>query len=157
MFDWNILCCQWYVLSIGILSDRNRKVLDVAVTFPCRRRIGFVFPFNLPKNFLNIDPYHRTANITLCRSYLSDSTRLAERTRAVSMVSLAQVLGFIVGPALQAVVTPLGETGFSHLPGLNMYTAAGWLNVLMAIGNFCLFLPIFFKVRFDLTRWHFSF
>lgn len=87
-----------------------------------------------------------TANITLCRSYLSDSTRLAERTGAVSMVSLAQVLGFIVGPALQAMVTPLGEEGMSFLPGVNMYTAAGWLNVFMAIGNFCLFLPIFFKV-----------
>jgi len=87
------------------------------------------------------------ANITLCRSYLSDSTRLAERTGAVSMVSLAQVLGFIVGPALQAVVTPLGETGMSFLPGLNMYTAAGWLNVFMAIGNFVLFLPMFFKEK----------
>lgn len=89
-----------------------------------------------------------TANITLCRSYLSDSTRLAERTGAVSMVSLAQVLGFIVGPALQAIVTPLGDKGLSYLPGLNMYTAAGWLNVFMAIGNFCLFLPVFFKVNF---------
>lgn len=87
------------------------------------------------------------ANITLCRSYLSDSTRLAERTAAVSMVSLAQVLGFIVGPALQAIVTPLGEHGLASLPGLNMFTAAGWLNVFMAIGNFCLFLPIFFEVR----------
>ncbi|XP_037047461.1 major facilitator superfamily domain-containing protein 8 [Bradysia coprophila] len=88
-----------------------------------------------------------SANITLCRSYLSDSTRLAERTGAVSMVSLAQVLGFIVGPALQAVVTPLGDKGVSFLPGLNMYTAAGWLNVFMAIGNFCLFLPIYFKEK----------
>lgn len=89
------------------------------------------------------------ANITLCRSYLSDATRLKERTGAVSMVSLAQVLGFIVGPALQAIVTPLGDKGISIIPGiiiLNMYTAAGWINVFMAIINFCLFLPIFFKV-----------
>lgn len=72
------------------------------------------------------------------------------------MVSLAQVLGFIVGPALQAVVTPLGEKGVSFLPGLNMYTAAGWLNVFMAIGNFCLFLPAIFKVQhlqLTQTRW----
>lgn len=65
------------------------------------------------------------------------------------MVSLAQVLGFIVGPALQAIVTPLGVKGVSIIPGvvvLNMYTAAGWINVFMAIVNFCLFLPIFFKV-----------
>lgn len=89
------------------------------------------------------------ANITLCRSYLSDATRLKERTGAVSMVSLAQVLGFIIGPALQAIVTPLGDKGVTLIPGLitlNMYTAAGWINVFMAIGNFCLFLPVIFKV-----------
>lgn len=90
-----------------------------------------------------------SANITLCRSYLSAATRLRERTGAVSMVSLAQVLGFIVGPALQAIVTPLGERGVV-LPGgwmtLNMYTAAGWLNALLAAANFCLFLPYFFTV-----------
>lgn len=65
------------------------------------------------------------------------------------MVSLAQVLGFIIGPALQAIVTPLGDKGVTLIPGLitlNMYTAAGWINVFMAIGNFCLFLPGIFKV-----------
>lgn len=39
-----------------------------------------------------------TANIAACRSYVSAATRMDERTGAVSMVSLAQVLGFIVGP-----------------------------------------------------------
>jgi len=37
-------------------------------------------------------------NIAACRSYLSAATRHRERTPAVSMVSLAQVLGFIFGP-----------------------------------------------------------
>lgn len=39
-----------------------------------------------------------SANIAVCRSYLSAATKLDERTQAVSMVSFAQVLGFIVGP-----------------------------------------------------------
>ncbi|KAG5313065.1 MFSD8 protein, partial [Pseudoatta argentina] len=41
------------------------------------------------------------------------------------------VLGFVVGPGLQAAVTPLGDHGvtFLMLP-LNMYTAAGWINLL---------------------------
>lgn len=39
-----------------------------------------------------------SANIAVCRSYLSAATKLSERTHAVSMVSFAQVLGFIVGP-----------------------------------------------------------
>ncbi|XP_030373416.1 major facilitator superfamily domain-containing protein 8 isoform X2 [Scaptodrosophila lebanonensis] len=85
-----------------------------------------------------------SANIAVCRSYLSAATRLSERTHAVSMVSLAQVLGFIVGPALQAAVTPLGDVGYMWLWGklhFNMYTACGWINVLMSVGNFIMFLP----------------
>ncbi|XP_012339097.1 major facilitator superfamily domain-containing protein 8 isoform X2 [Apis florea] len=50
-----------------------------------------------------------SANIAVARSYLSAATKFVERTHAVSMVSLAQVLGFVVGPSLQAAVTPLGE------------------------------------------------
>lgn len=90
-----------------------------------------------------------SANIAVCRSYLSAATRLSERTKAVSMVSLAQVLGFIVGPGLQTAVTPLGNDGYSFLWGFivfNMYTACGWINVLMSIGNFIMFLPGLFEV-----------
>ncbi|XP_055855340.1 major facilitator superfamily domain-containing protein 8 isoform X1 [Episyrphus balteatus] len=91
-----------------------------------------------------------SANIAVCRSYLSSATRLSERTGAVSMISLAQVLGFIVGPALQAAVTPLGSQGFRILWGsviLNMYTAAGWINVLMGIANIIMFMPNIFEER----------
>ncbi|XP_052129011.1 major facilitator superfamily domain-containing protein 8, partial [Frankliniella occidentalis] len=89
------------------------------------------------------------ANIAACRSYLSAATRLKERTAAVSMVSLAQVLGFIVGPGLQAAVTALGEKGVSLGGGLrlDMYTAASWINVLFGVVNFAMFLPVFFKEK----------
>uniref|UniRef100_A0A336LTZ4 CSON004721 protein n=2 Tax=Culicoides sonorensis TaxID=179676 RepID=A0A336LTZ4_CULSO len=90
-----------------------------------------------------------SANIAVARSYLSAATTTEERTGAVSMVSLAQVLGFIVGPALQAAVTPLGDEGYmlwNFLP-LDMYTAAGWINVFLSIINFCLFLPGIFEER----------
>ncbi|XP_054085670.1 major facilitator superfamily domain-containing protein 8 isoform X1 [Zeugodacus cucurbitae] len=89
-----------------------------------------------------------SANIAVCRSYLSAATRLSERTKAVSMVSLAQVLGFIVGPGLQTAVTPLGNEGYTFLWGslvFNMYTACGWINVFMSIGNFIMFLPGLFE------------
>ncbi|XP_062129736.1 major facilitator superfamily domain-containing protein 8 isoform X2 [Drosophila sulfurigaster albostrigata] len=89
-----------------------------------------------------------SANIALCRSYLSAATRLSERTHAVSMVSLAQVLGFIIGPGLQALVTPLGRQGYIWLWGgmhVNMYTASGWINVLMSMSNFVMFLPFIFQ------------
>ncbi|XP_058462367.1 major facilitator superfamily domain-containing protein 8 isoform X2 [Malaya genurostris] len=91
-----------------------------------------------------------SSSIAVCRSYLSAATKLKERTGAVSMVSLAQTLGFIVGPALQGVVTPLGDRGYPLLRytlHLNMYTATGWINVVMGIMNFCLFLPFIFKEK----------
>ncbi|XP_037937280.1 major facilitator superfamily domain-containing protein 8 isoform X2 [Teleopsis dalmanni] len=91
-----------------------------------------------------------SANIAVCRSYLSAATRLSERTKAVSMVSLAQVLGFIVGPGLQAAVAPLGSDGLILFWGtfhFNMYTACGWINVVMSIGNFIMFLPSLFEER----------
>lgn len=95
-----------------------------------------------------------SANIALCRSYLSAATRISERTHAVAMVSLAQVLGFIIGPTLQAAVTPLGDQGHVWLWGkmhFNMYTASGWINVLMSIGNFMMFLPGVFEVSGQVT------
>lgn len=65
------------------------------------------------------------------------------------MISLAQTLGFVIGPAIQTVVVPLGNEGillFGKLH-LNMYTACGWINVLFSIVNFILFLPFVFKER----------
>lgn len=52
----------------------------------------------------------------------------------------------MVGPGLQAAVTPLGENGFyiMNLP-VNMYNMTGWINVILGILNFVLFLPWNFK------------
>ncbi|XP_055379060.1 major facilitator superfamily domain-containing protein 8 isoform X1 [Condylostylus longicornis] len=90
-----------------------------------------------------------SANVAVCRSYLSAATRISERTKAISMISLAQVMGFVIGPGLQAAVTPLKSEGiliFDFIK-LDMYTAAGWINVLMSICNVCLFLPVVFQER----------
>lgn len=89
-----------------------------------------------------------SANIAVCRSYLSAATTLKERTSSVSMMSLAQVLGFVIGPAVQAAVTPLGPDGFIFMGfTINMYTASGWSNVFLGLINFVLYLPFFFKDR----------
>jgi MFS transporter, ceroid-lipofuscinosis neuronal protein 7 len=50
--------------------------------------------------------------------------------------------------AIQTAVSPLGEKGFALFGGkvhINMYTAAGWVNVLLAVLNFFLLLPCFFS------------
>lgn len=49
--------------------------------------------------------------------------------------------------AIQAAVSPLGEKGialFGDKVHFNMYTAAGWVNVLLAAINFFLLLPCCF-------------
>ncbi|XP_023023501.2 CLN7/MFS domain-containing 8 [Leptinotarsa decemlineata] len=91
-----------------------------------------------------------SANIAACRSYLSAATRYSERTKAVSMISLAQVLGFVIGPAIQATVVPLGGEGVWLIRNrlrLNMYTASGWINVVLSLLNIYLFFPTVFKER----------
>ncbi|XP_037969233.2 major facilitator superfamily domain-containing protein 8 [Plutella xylostella] len=90
-----------------------------------------------------------SANIAVARAYMSAATLVEERTRAVAAGSLAQVLGFVVGPALQAAAAPLGpgsptDTGFLRL---DMYTAAGWINAVLGVVNLLLFLPWCFKDR----------
>lgn len=105
-----------------------------------------------------------SADVVICRSYLSAATTLKERTKAVSILTLAQtlgkldkgdkliqsiltLLGFIFGPSLQGAFTPLGSDGFVFLRyfHFNMYTGPGWVNVLLGLINFSLF--IVFKDR----------
>ncbi|XP_050512598.1 major facilitator superfamily domain-containing protein 8 [Diabrotica virgifera virgifera] len=89
-----------------------------------------------------------SASVTACRSYLSAATRYSERTKAVSMISLAQIIGFIVGPAVQAALVPLGGEGVWLIQDrlkLNMYTASGWFNVFLTLINMYCFFPSMFK------------
>jgi ceroid-lipofuscinosis MFS transporter 7 len=67
-----------------------------------------------------------SANIAVSRSYIAAATKVDERTHALSMASLSQVGGFIVGPLLQAGFSQIGD-GFTMFGGLhmNMYTAPG--------------------------------
>lgn len=87
-----------------------------------------------------------SANIAVCRSYIAAASKVEERTFYLSMASLAQVSGFIVGPLLQAAFTAIsdGIFIFGKLP-FSMYTAPGWVNVVLGIVNMFLFVPKFFK------------
>lgn len=64
------------------------------------------------------------------------------------MISLAQVLGFVIGPAIQVAVVPLGTDGVWLIKDklkLDMYTASGWINVFLSVVNIYLFFPSMFK------------
>lgn len=87
-----------------------------------------------------------SGSITACKTYVTQGTRIKERTAAISYLALFQAVGFTLGPAVQVILTPLGETGWKLFGGLtlSMYTAAGWTSMLFGIINLVLFHPKLF-------------
>lgn len=80
-------------------------------------------------------------NVAVVRSYVAGATSLKERTSAMANMSASQALGFILGPALQAALSFIGETGVSvnviQLQ-VNMYTAPALLAACFGITNILL-------------------
>ena len=68
-----------------------------------------------------------TANNANMRAYVASSTYTHERTTQMSISSSMQSLGFIVGPAIQAAITPLQCQSHEsdQYFAIDMYTLAG--------------------------------
>ncbi|GAA6066238.1 major facilitator superfamily domain-containing protein 8, partial [Tachysurus ichikawai] len=84
-------------------------------------------------------------NVAVVRSYVAGATSLKERTGAMANMSACQALGFILGPALQAGLSFIGEKGFSlDVISLkfNMYTAPALLAACFGIINILLVLIV---------------
>ncbi|KAF4084756.1 hypothetical protein AMELA_G00109690 [Ameiurus melas] len=86
------------------------------------------------------------------RSYVAGATSLKERTGAMANMSACQALGFILGPALQAGLSFIGENGFSvdviHLM-FNMYTAPALLAACFGVINILLVAIVLREHRVD--------
>ncbi|XP_060795166.1 major facilitator superfamily domain-containing protein 8-like [Neoarius graeffei] len=80
-------------------------------------------------------------NVAVVRSYLAGATSLKDRTSAMANMSACQALGFILGPALQAGLSFIGEKGFTmdiiYLK-FNMYTAPALLAACFGVINILL-------------------
>ena len=77
--------------------------------------------------YVILNPFS-TANVAPNRYYVSKATFPSERTTHVAYLSLFQMIGFILGPAIQAALSPIGESGgiadeSSYV--FDMYTACG--------------------------------
>ena len=61
------------------------------------------------------------------RAYISKVTTVRERTHHTALFSLFQTLGFVIGPAVQAALTPIGDSEIDAESTVvfNMYTATG--------------------------------
>ena len=69
------------------------------------------------------------ANVAPNRLYVSKATYPKERTTHIALLSMFQNIGFIVGPAIQAALSPIGE-GNGKMPTtskfhFDMYSACG--------------------------------
>ncbi|KAG7243365.1 hypothetical protein INR49_011821 [Caranx melampygus] len=91
-------------------------------------------------------------NVAVVRSYVAGATSLKERTSAMANMSACQALGFILGPALQACLSFIGEQGitvkFIELQ-LNMYTAPALLAAAFGLINILLVLLVLREHRVD--------
>lgn len=91
-------------------------------------------------------------NVAVVRSYVAGATSLKERTTAMANMSACQALGFILGPALQACLSFIGEHGvtvkFIDLQ-LNMYTAPALLAAAFGLINILLVILVLREHRVD--------
>lgn len=91
-------------------------------------------------------------NVAVVRSYVAGATSLKERTNAMANMSACQALGFILGPALQACLSFVGEHGFTVKIidlQLNMYTAPALLATVFGLINILLVLLVLKEHRVD--------
>eukprot|EP00095_Tigriopus_kingsejongensis_P005987 maker-scaffold48_size466083-snap-gene-3.27 protein:Tk05987 transcript:maker-scaffold48_size466083-snap-gene-3.27-mRNA-1 annotation:"major facilitator superfamily domain-containing protein 8" len=84
-----------------------------------------------------------TAINAAARAYVSKVTTMSERTTHVALLSLFQTLGFILGPALQSALTPIGEKEISgdSVVVFDMYTATGWVSAINGALALVMFMP----------------
>ncbi|XP_032366872.1 major facilitator superfamily domain-containing protein 8 isoform X1 [Etheostoma spectabile] len=91
-------------------------------------------------------------NVAVVRSYVAGATSLKERTGAMANMSACQALGFILGPALQACLSFIGEHGVTVKVidlQLNMYTAPALLAASFGLVNILLVVLVLREHRVD--------
>uniref|UniRef100_A0A8C8F3U5 Major facilitator superfamily (MFS) profile domain-containing protein n=1 Tax=Oncorhynchus tshawytscha TaxID=74940 RepID=A0A8C8F3U5_ONCTS len=91
-------------------------------------------------------------NVAVVRSYVAGATSLKERNSAMANTSACQALGFILGPALQAGLSFIGEQGVSVKVidlQLNMYTAPALLAALFGVINILLVVLVLREHQVD--------
>lgn len=91
-----------------------------------------------------------SANQASIRTYIAGATWRHERNGHIAILSLFQSIGFMVGPAIQSALTPIGCTDDYPTGELkfDMYTISGWLSAGVGLISFILFLPGIFKEHY---------
>ena len=95
--------------------------------------IDSLFKFTLDTNSFKYTYFEISANVAPNRLYVSKATYPKERTTHIALLSMFQNIGFIVGPAIQAALSPIGE-GNGKMPTtskfhFDMYSACGYISL----------------------------
>lgn len=144
----------------GLWSNHRprREPLVCSIFINLSANIYYAYAY-LPKDY---NKYHillsrafvgfGAGNVAVVRSYVAGATSLKERTGAMANMSACQALGFILGPALQACLSFIGERGVTVKLidlQLNMYTAPALLAAAFGIINILLVVFLLREHRVD--------
>ncbi|KAJ8298001.1 hypothetical protein KUTeg_024532, partial [Tegillarca granosa] len=90
-------------------------------------------------------------NVAVVRSYVSGATTLKERTPTMANISAFQAIGFIIGPAIQTAMVPIGYPGPVHSRALNidLYTSPAILSAVCGVINLVLLFVVFREHRVE--------
>ncbi|MDJ0788904.1 MAG: MFS transporter [Myxococcota bacterium] len=118
----------------GRLSDRHgrRPVLLATIAGTGLAMLGLVFATSLVWLFVaRLLAGAFAANISVATAYVGDVTAEGERTRWMGMIGASFGVGFVLGPALGALLSPLGLwVPFAAAAGLS---ALNWIFALVAL------------------------
>ncbi|XP_045619656.1 major facilitator superfamily domain-containing protein 8 [Procambarus clarkii] len=85
---------------------------------------------------------------TMCRSYVASATTVEERTLGLTLLSMGQAIGMIIGPVIQALITvALPENVDTAVDWFkwNKYTATSVFAAALGVVNLLLLLPCVFQ------------
>ncbi|XP_057380546.1 major facilitator superfamily domain-containing protein 8-like [Daphnia carinata] len=124
---------RWLCMTTGLLNMMGFVMYAILGDLPQPRRYWMIFA----RFIVGV----AAGSVTLCITYISKATTAKERTTFIAINALVSTIGFIVGPAVQSALIPMGRTDLRW----NMYTTAGWLAASLTFVQVVLFFPCIFQ------------
>ncbi|VDK74204.1 unnamed protein product [Litomosoides sigmodontis] len=94
-----------------------------------------------------------SGHLCVLRTYAATASIPSDRTKALSITIGTFVFGLSIGPALQALFTPLGRSGFQiSIVIINMYTLPALLMVIVSLISIILLCTVFTETYSGILR-----
>uniref|UniRef100_A0A0M3INJ5 MFS domain-containing protein n=1 Tax=Ascaris lumbricoides TaxID=6252 RepID=A0A0M3INJ5_ASCLU len=127
-----------------------RHPTSCGLAFMAFGNILYAFLYNVPSNQRWFMLFSRflvgfgSGSIIVLRTYCAMSSLKKDRTKVMSLAVGSWVLGLSLGPAIQAMFTPIGKSGCVFLSiRFNMYTSPALLMVLISLISIILLIFCF--------------